>query len=148
MIWTSGISLAHRVPEVFYCKEIVAWCVDKYVPNQRIIQLQGHFPIYLSPQVFLKMLNLSESTLTFKGEDCREFLKKYNNGLDLLPEYLENHASISTDMTIIQVESFKNPYREIAWLFTRLTSQEKTTSISCMILYILYFTVQEHAIFY
>jgi hypothetical protein len=47
------------------------------------------------------MLKLSEPTLTFKGEDCRELLKKYNNGLDLLPEYLENHASVPADITKI-----------------------------------------------
>jgi hypothetical protein len=116
--------------------------------NQRIIQLQGHSPISLSPQVFRKMLKLPEPTLTFKGEDCREFLKKHNNGLDLLPEYLENLASVPADITRIQVESLKNPYREIAWLFTRVTGQENIASISQMILYILYFTVQEQAIFY
>jgi hypothetical protein len=36
------------------------------------------------------MLRLPEPTLTFKGEDCRDFLKKHDNGLDLLPEFLEN----------------------------------------------------------
>jgi hypothetical protein len=74
-------------------------------------------------------------------------LKKHNNGLDLLPEYLENLASVLADIAIIHLDSFKNPYQEIAWLFTRLTGQENTASISRMILYILYFTVQEEAIF-
>jgi hypothetical protein len=74
-------------------------------------------------------------------------LKKHNNGFDLLLDYLENHASIPEDITIIQVESFKNPYHKIAWLFTRLASQESITSISRMILYIMYFIVQEQAIF-
>jgi hypothetical protein len=96
---------------------------------------------------FHKMLNLLESTLAFKGEDCRYFLKKHNNGLDLLPEYLENLASIPEDITRIQVESFKNPYQEIAWSFTRLAGQESIASISHIILYIVYFTVQKHAIF-
>jgi hypothetical protein len=94
------------------------------------------------------MLKLPEPTLNFKGEDCRELLKKHNNGLDLLPKYFKNNASIPTDLTRIQVESFKNHYREIAWLFIRLTGQESTTSISRMILYILYFTVKEKTIFY
>jgi hypothetical protein len=64
------------------------------VPSQRIIQLQDHSPIFLSPQFFRKMLKLLEPMLTFKGEDFRDFLKKHNNGLDLLPEYLENPVSI------------------------------------------------------
>ena len=63
-------------------------------------------------------------------------------------EYLENTASIPTYITKIQVESFKNPYQEIAWLFTKVEGQENIAFISRMILYILYFTVQEHAIFY
>jgi hypothetical protein len=34
------------------------------------------------------MLKLPEPTLTFKEEDCKDFLKKYNNGLNLFPEFL------------------------------------------------------------
>ena len=94
------------------------------------------------------MLKLLKLTLTFKGEDCRDFLKKHDNGMDLLPEFLENPMTIHEDITRLQVNLFKNPFREISWLFTRVTGQENTASISCMILYILYFTVKEQAIFY
>jgi hypothetical protein len=124
------------------CKELVAWCVEKYIPIQRVIQLQHHSPISLSPQVFLKMLKLPDPTLTFKGEDCRDILKKHENGLDLLHEFLENPTDVPKDITRIQVDSFKNPFREINQFFTRLTGQESTTTISCMILYILYFTIK------
>jgi hypothetical protein len=93
------------------------------------------------------MLRLPDPMLTFKGEDCREFLKKHDNGLDLLPEFLENPTTVPGDMTRLQVSAFKNPFWEIAWLFTRITGQESTTNISRMILYILYFTVKEQAIF-
>jgi hypothetical protein len=71
------------------------------MPSQRIIQLHYHSPISLSPQIFHKMIKLSEPMLIFKGEDCKEFLKKHNNGLDLLPRYLENLASIPTDINKI-----------------------------------------------
>jgi hypothetical protein len=90
VIWTSEIARAGCVPEVFDCKELVSWCAEKYIPSQQMIQLQDHSPIILSPQVFRKMLKLPEPTLTFKGEDCRDFLKKHDNGLDILPEFLEN----------------------------------------------------------
>jgi hypothetical protein len=89
------------------------------------------------------MLKLLEPTLTFKGEDGIYFLKKHDNGLDLVPEFLENLAVVPEDITRIQVGSFKNPFREIAWLFTRLTGQKSITTIPCMILYILSFTVKE-----
>jgi hypothetical protein len=93
------------------------------------------------------MLRLPDTMLTFKGEDCREFLKKHENGLNLLLEFLENPTFVPEDITSLQVGSFKNPFREITWLFTRVTRKETTTNISCMILYILYFTVKEKAIF-
>jgi hypothetical protein len=112
------------------------------VSSHRIIQLQGHSMVSLSPQVFRRMLKLPGSTLTFKGEDYRDLLKRHNNGLDLLPEYLENPMSIPKYITRIQVDPLKNPLWEIAWLFTRLTGQERTATISRMILYILYFTVK------
>jgi hypothetical protein len=88
------------------------------------------------------MLKLPKPTLTFKGEDCMDFLKRHENGLDLLPEFLENHASLPEDITRIQVDSFKNPFREITWLFTRMIGQESIATISRMILYILYFTLK------
>jgi hypothetical protein len=56
------------------------------------------------------MLKLPEPTLTFKGEDYRYFLKKHNNVLDLLPEYLENPMTTPEDITRIQFDSFKNPF--------------------------------------
>jgi hypothetical protein len=55
--------------------------------------------------------------------------------------------AILEDITRLRVNSFKNPFWEIAWLFTRVTGQENTTNISHIILYILYFTVKEQAIF-
>jgi hypothetical protein len=76
------------------------------------------------------MLKLPEPTLTFKGEDCRDFLKRHDNGMDLFPEFLENLMAVPEDITRIQVDSFKNPFQEIAWLFTRMTGQESTATIS------------------
>jgi hypothetical protein len=97
-------------PSGFNCKELVAWCVDKYIPSQWIIQLQDHSPISLSPQVLCKMLKHPKPTLTFKGEDCKDFLKKNDNGLDLLHEFLENPAAIPEDITRLQVNFFKNSF--------------------------------------
>jgi hypothetical protein len=102
IICTSGIARTGCVMEVFYCKELVTWCVERYIPSQQIIQLRNHSPVSLTPQVFRKMLRLHEPTLTFKGEDCREFLKKNENGLYLLPEFLENPTTIPEDIIRLQ----------------------------------------------
>jgi len=147
VIWTSGIARAGCVPEFFDYKELVTCCNENYIPNQRIIQLQNHSRVSLSPQVFWKMLRLPETTLTCKGEDGREFLKKHDNGLDLLPKFLEDPTSVPEDITRLQVSAFKNPLQEIAWLFTRITGKEISANISQMILYILYSTVKEKSIF-
>jgi hypothetical protein len=120
----SIIARAGCVHEVFDCKELVAWHIEKYVPSQWIIQIQDHSPNSLSPQVFHKMLKLPQPTLTFKGEYSRDFLKRNENGLDLLLEFLENPMTIPKDITRLQVNLFKNPLQEVAWLFTRVTGQE------------------------
>lgn len=52
------------------------------------------------------------------------------------------------DISRIQVSSLKNPYREVAWLFTRITRQESTKTICRLALYILYFTIYDQPIFY
>jgi len=76
-----------------------------------------------------------------------DFLKNHDNDLDLLLEFMENPTADPKDITRLQIDLFKNPFREIVWLFTRVTGQESTASISSMILYILYFSVKEQAIF-
>ena len=116
--------------------------------KQIIIPLRYHSLVSLSPRVFCKMLRLSEPTLTFRGEDCKEILKKHDNELDLLPEFLEYPKTVPEDITRLQVSSFRNSFREISWLFTRITGQESTSTISSMVIYILYFKVKEQAIFY
>jgi hypothetical protein len=56
------------------------------------------------------MLKLPEPTLTFKGEDCRDFLKKHDNKLDILLELLENPEVILEDITKLKVILFKNSF--------------------------------------
>jgi hypothetical protein len=147
VIWTSGITPAGCVPEVFDCKEVVSWCAEKYIPSQRIIPLRDHSPVSLSPQVFHKMLKLLDPTLTFRGQDWKQFLEKHDNGLDILVEFLKDPMTVPEDITKLKVNSFRNPFWEIAWLFTRITGHASTSSISHIIIYILYFTVKEELIF-
>jgi hypothetical protein len=65
--------------EISLCLHIL---ISLITPIQRIIQLQEHSPISLSPQVFHNMLKIPKPTLSFKGEDCKDFLKKHDNGLN------------------------------------------------------------------
>jgi hypothetical protein len=99
IIWMYGIVRVGCVPKVFDCKELVTWCAERYILGRQISQLRDHSLVSLSPQGFRKMLRLLEPTLTFKGEYCRDFLKKLDNGLDLLPEFLENLTIIPKDIT-------------------------------------------------
>jgi hypothetical protein len=94
------------------------------------------------------MLRLSKPTLTFKVEYSKKFLRNHNKGLDLLLKLLENPMVAHEDITSFQVSSFRNPYREIAWLFTRIIGHDSTSIVSQMALYILYFTIKEQTIFY
>jgi hypothetical protein len=55
------------------------------------------------------MLILSEPTLTFKGKYSKQFLRKNNNRLDLLPKFLEEPMVVPEDITSFQVSSFRNP---------------------------------------
>jgi hypothetical protein len=111
IVCTLGFSLVGCVPEVFYSKEIVSWCVDKFVSSRRVIQLQSGSFISLVSLVFRKMLKLTKPTNTFKGEEARNFLKKKNNGLNLLQEYLEDPVTILVDISRTLVILLNNPYR-------------------------------------
>jgi hypothetical protein len=147
VIWTSRIACAGCIPEVFDYKEVFSWCSKKYIPGKIIIPLRDHSLVSLSPPVFREMLKLSEPTLTFRGQDCNQFLEKHDNGLDILDEFLEDLTTVFEDITRLQASSFRNPFQEIAWLFTRITGHASTTSISYIIIYIFYFTVKEQYIF-
>jgi hypothetical protein len=135
------------VPEVFDCKDIVTWCVDKFVQNQRTIPLQNGSPISLAPTIFKKLLKLPEPNLTYEGDRARTFLKGRNNGIEILQEYLQDSATMPQDLSRIQASSLKDPYREIASRFTIIIVHDSTTSSPRLALYILHFTVHENAIF-
>jgi hypothetical protein len=55
-----------------------------------------------------------EPTLTFIGEDYKQFLAEHNNRLDLLLLFLENLNIFPEDITSMQVSSFRNLFQEIA----------------------------------
>jgi len=146
-VWTSWIVFVGCVPEFFECKDIVTWFADKFIQNKRVIALQNNSLISLVPSIFREMLKLSESNLSYKGEVARNLLKSKNNGIEIIQEYLHERASMPEDISIIQISSLKNTYKEIAWLFTWIASQDSTETIPWLTLYILHFVVHEYAIF-
>jgi hypothetical protein len=110
-VWTSRIALTDCVPKVHNFKELISWRIDKFDKNQRIIQLQGESPISLAPSIFKRMLRIPEPTMTFKGDEAKEFLKERNGILNLLREYLQYPIVIPEDLSSIHVSLLKNPYR-------------------------------------
>jgi hypothetical protein len=74
-------------------------------------------------------------------------LKGRNNGIELLQEYLQDPTTIPQDLSRIQVSSLKDPYREMDWIFTRITGQYSTKTIPRFSLYILHFTIHENVVF-
>jgi hypothetical protein len=95
-VWTYGIGLTGCVPEVFECKDIVTWFIDKFFQNIRNIPLQSNSPVSLAPSDIKKMLKLPE---------------KKNNGTDLLQEYLQDPTTMSEDLSRIQVSYLNEPYQ-------------------------------------
>jgi len=105
-----GIALVGCVPEFFYCKEILTWCVENFVSNWRTIPLHNGSPISLAPTVFKKLLKLLELTLTYKADGARTFLNGTNNGIEL-QEYLQDPTVMPQYLSRIQVSSLKDTYR-------------------------------------
>jgi hypothetical protein len=100
-VWISIIVLAGCVAGVFECKDVVTWCVNKIIYNIHDIPLHNSSHILLAPSIFREMLKLPEPNLVYKGEEARNFLKRKNNGLELLQEYLHDPATMTVDISII-----------------------------------------------
>jgi hypothetical protein len=84
--------------------------------------------------------------LTFKNFEADEFLKANNGGMELLEIFLINPTSDSRNSTQIEVCSFKYPYKEFAWLFTRIIGQESMAFVPKYIVYILYHSIHEDVV--
>jgi hypothetical protein len=53
-IWTSGIARAGCAPEVFDCKELVAWCIEKYVLSQGLFNFKTIPPSLFHHKCFIR----------------------------------------------------------------------------------------------
>jgi hypothetical protein len=65
----------------------------------------------LASSIFRDILKLLEPNLVYKGEEAKNFVKRKNNGIKLLQEYLQDSALISEDISKIQVSYLKSPYK-------------------------------------
>ena len=61
--------------------------------------------------IFKKILRFPELSLVYKEEEAENFMKRKNNGIELLQEYLQDHASMPKDLSRIQVSYLKHPYK-------------------------------------
>jgi hypothetical protein len=66
--------------------------------------------------------------MQFKGKEANEFLKQHKGGEIFLSNYLVDPNN-NTSASKIEVRSFKHPYREFSWLFSRIIDLESTTSV-------------------
>ena len=87
-----------------------------------------------------------EPNLVYKGGEARNFLKRRNNGIELLQEYFHDHVSMPEKISRIHVSSLKNPYKEIIWLFTRIVGQDSMETIPR--LYVILFVICYHIFAY
>jgi len=53
------------------------------------------------PSTLSIILRLLEPTMNFKAEEAKYFMKYRNSGWDLLPQYLEDLATIPEDISTI-----------------------------------------------
>jgi hypothetical protein len=81
------------------------------------------------------MLRLPTPNKTFKGSEVDAFLKAHDGGVDLLNNFLTEPLNDSGSSSQIEVCSLKYPYKEFAWLFSRIVGQDSTVvvqNMSCM----------------
>jgi hypothetical protein len=64
-----------------------------------------------------------------------------------LQQYLEDPTIMHEDLSTIQVILLKYPYREMAWLFSRVVGQESIASVPHLALYILHLSIHEKVAF-
>jgi hypothetical protein len=93
------------------------------------------------------MLKLLKPTTNFKVEQAKYFIKVKNDNKDLLPQCLQDPTKVSKDLFMIHASLFKTTYKEMAWLLARVLGQESNSTVPCMALYILYYSIQWKIIF-
>ena len=74
-------------------------------------------------------------------------MKDRDDGWDLFPQYLQYPATMTGDISSIQVSQLRKPYQYMTWILARIVGQESTSTIPCLSLYILYFSIQKKTIF-
>jgi hypothetical protein len=141
-VYVFGIAKERYVPEVFYAKELLIWCINNFEKDQRIIKLNRWSLISLAATNFSQMLKLLKPTTAFKVEQAKDFIKAKNNDKYLLPQCLEDPTTVLQDLSMIQVNLFKTPYKEMAWLLARVLGHESIAIVSHLALYVLYNSIQ------
>jgi hypothetical protein len=70
------------------------------------------------------MLKLPKPTTNFKAKQAKDFIKAKNGGKYLLHQCFEDPTTFLEDLSTIQVSLFKMPYKEMAWLLSRVLGLE------------------------
>jgi hypothetical protein len=107
--------------------------------------MKGHQLISISPSTFSKLLRLPTPTMWFKSKEIDEFLKQHKGGNRLLSNYLED-TTCNPSTYRIEVNSFKYPYKEFSWLFSRILSFKSTMFIIWNVIYVTHYAMHEKSI--
>jgi hypothetical protein len=93
------------------------------------------------------MLKIPEPTIKFNFEEANNFIRAKNSGRDLLSQCLKDPRTMPEDLSVIQVSQMKKTYKEMAWPLDTVLGQDSTTTIPCLSLYILCYSIQGKGIF-
>jgi hypothetical protein len=70
--------------------------------------------------------------MTFKSSEAYVFLKANHGGKKILDSFLMKSSDYSENSTQLEVCSLKYPYKEFAWLISRIMGQETMTTTQDM----------------
>jgi hypothetical protein len=85
--------------------------------------------------------------MTFKSFEGGAFLKSNHGGTNILEKFLTYMSGYSRNSYQLEVFSLKCPYKEFAWLFTKITKQESMNTIPKYVLYVIHHLVHEDSLF-
>lgn len=97
-------------------------------------------PISLSPIVFQKVMRLLKPNKELKLLEEDVFITKYVIPKILLTYFIDSLSRVKTNAYQFDIDLLREPFKEFAWLFTRVIDYESTTYFPRYVLFVIYGT--------